>query len=212
MLISCWSVKGGAGTSVVAASLAFELAARFGTALLVDLDGEQPTLLGLAEPDTDADIGPPVPLVDRAVAVGGGLSLLPTHKLETEPDADSLLVRLASVAGPVVVDCGCLGGRPAPHPIAEALAASATQSLLVIRPCYLALRRAVKAPLHPSGVIVVREPGRSLSDRDIADVLGAPVLATVPVSADVARVVDAGLLATRRPWPLRRALQLPVLV
>ncbi len=210
MLVSCWSVKGGAGTSVVAASLAFELAARAGSALLVDLDGEQPTLLGLSLFDNNS--APGDALADLTVSVGGGLTLLPAHALDLEPDADSLLVRLASVVGPVVVDCGCLGGRSAPRPVAEALAASATQSLLVVRPCYLALRRAVSAPLHPSGVIVVREPGRSLSDRDIADVLGAPVVATVPVSADVARVVDAGLLASRRPWPLRKALQLPALV
>lgn len=209
MLISCWSVKGGAGTSVVAAALAFELAARHGSALLLDLDGEQPTLLGLSPRQADATA---TRLLDRAVPVGCGVSLLALEDLGIEPDADSLLTRLASAAGPVVVDCGCLDGRSAPRPVAESLAAAATQSLLVIRPCYLALRRAVNAPIHPSGVIVVRESGRSLSDRDIAEVIGAPVMASVPVTAEVARVVDAGLLATRRPWPLRRALQTPVLV
>jgi hypothetical protein len=109
-----------------------------------------------------------------------------------------------------VVDCGRLGG-PHHHGVAETLAEVATHSLLVLRPCFLSLRRAVAAPVHPSGVIVVREPGRVLSDRDVADVVGAPVLATVPVSPEVARAVDAGLFLSSRPVALRRALRLPVL-
>ena len=50
MLICCWSVKGGSGTSVVAASLAAILASRDATgSLFVDLDGDGPALFGEAE-------------------------------------------------------------------------------------------------------------------------------------------------------------------
>ena len=86
------------------------------------------------------------------------------------------------------------------------MAAGASLSLLVLRPCYLALRRAVDAPLRPSGVVLVAEPGRALGRRDVEDVLDAPVRAEVPVSPAVARMVDAGLLSRRLPRLLERAL------
>ena len=43
----CWAVKGGSGTSVVAACSALTNPL---TRLLVDLDGDQPSVLGLPEP------------------------------------------------------------------------------------------------------------------------------------------------------------------
>ena len=50
MLITCWSVKGGSGTTVIATSLALLFAKRQG-ALLVDLAGDVPAALGLPDPD-----------------------------------------------------------------------------------------------------------------------------------------------------------------
>jgi len=87
------------------------------------------------------------------------------------------------------------------------LAAAATVSLLVIRPCYLALRRASVAPITPSGVVVVHEPGRALGADDVEDVLGVPVVAEVPYDPAVARAVDSGLLAQRLPRGLERSLR-----
>ena len=83
----------------------------------------------------------------------------------------------------------------------------ADASLVVVRGCYLTLRRAVRAPrplARASGVVLVAEPGRSLGRRDVADVLDRPVLAEVPVRAAIARAVDAGLLPTRLPEVLAR--------
>jgi hypothetical protein len=69
---------------------------------------------------------------------------------------------------------------------------------LVVRgPCYLSLRAAVEYRWEPDGVILLAEPGRALSAADVADVLGAPVVAQVPVEPAVARVIDAGLLLAR---------------
>jgi hypothetical protein len=87
------------------------------------------------------------------------------------------------------------------------LAAGASVSLLVLRPCYLALRRAEAAPIRPSGVILVNEQGRSLTRRDVEEVLGVPVRAEIPYEPAVARAVDAGLLATRVPRNLERLLR-----
>jgi hypothetical protein len=83
----------------------------------------------------------------------------------------------------------------------------ASHSLLVLRPCFLALRRATLAPIRPSGVVLVREAGRALGRRDVEDVLGVPVRAEVDVEPAVARAVDAGLLAGRLPRGLAQALR-----
>jgi hypothetical protein len=79
--------------------------------------------------------------------------------------------------------------------------------MLVVRECYLALRRAAAAPLvgRSFGLVVLQEPGRALGPADVAQVLGRPVTARVPVRSAVARAVDAGVLPTRLPEPLARA-------
>jgi MinD superfamily P-loop ATPase len=80
-------------------------------------------------------------------------------------------------------------------------------SLLVTRPCYLALRQALHLGITGAvtGVVVVTEPGRALGVDDVAAVTGLPVIATVPLRAEVARAVDAGVLADCLPDPLATA-------
>jgi hypothetical protein len=76
----------------------------------------------------------------------------------------------------------------------------ASASLLVIRACYLALHRALRNNAsRPTGVILVAEPERCLTSRDIVEILGVPVLAIFPVAPAVARMIDAGLLSARPP-------------
>jgi hypothetical protein len=69
---------------------------------------------------------------------------------------------------------------------------------LVVRNDYLALRRALLAPPTTAGVVLVAEAGRSLGRRDVEEVLGVPILAELPVTASVARYIDAGLLVSAR--------------
>ena len=80
-------------------------------------------------------------------------------------------------------------------------------NIVVIRPCYLALRQALRTGAMSSacGIVVVVEPGRALGCDDVAAVTGLPVIATVPLRADIARAVDAGVLADRLPEPLANA-------
>ena len=215
MLFACWSPKGGSGTTVVAAALGLLLArAAPAGALIADLAGDLPTALGLAPAPTGIGLadwlaaGPDVPddaLGRLEVDAGARLRLLPWRGPAGVPDAgrgEALAAALSADPRPVVVDCG-----PAGTGAALAVAASATVSLLVIRPCYLALRRALDAPLRPSGVVLVTEEGRSLGRADVEDVLGVPVRAEVRVDPSVARAVDAGLLAGRLPRGLERALR-----
>ena len=212
MLVACWSAKGGSGTTVVAAALALSFARASEGAVLADLAGDAPCVLGLPEPDGPGltewlDAGASVPadaLTRIEVDAAPGLSLLPRGAAPppASPRADVLASLLLGDSRTVVADCGV-----GPVGAARAVAAAASVSLLVVRPCYIALRRALAAPLRPSGVVLVSEPGRSLGRLDVEDVLGVPVRAEVAVDASVARAVDAGLLASRLPRSLERALR-----
>lgn len=214
MLVSCWSAKGGVGTTVVAIGLASILARSRPTgALLVDLAGDLPAALGVPEPDgpglggwlAAGDAVPPDALARLEIRVGKGLGLVPRggSALAGEDRARVLASLLAAEPRPVVVDCGVVEG---PSGVAYVLAGAATRSVLVTRACYLALRRAGTVPLRPSEVVLVAEPGRTLDHADVSEVLGAPVRAEVPFDPAVSRAVDAGLLTSRLPRSLARAL------
>lgn len=215
MLVALWSPKGGSGTSVLAAACASVLARR-GECRLADLAGDQPAVLGLgADPPTGlADwlaTGPdaPVDALDRlAVEVAPGLRLVPAgtrRVLAGRPAAEAgtaLGAALGASASPCVVDAG-----RADEPAARMLVEVADASVLVVRGCYLTLRRAVHSPLTPraTGLAFVDEPGRALGATEARDVLDRPVLARVPVKPAIARAVDAGVLAVRPPEALARA-------
>jgi MinD-like ATPase involved in chromosome partitioning or flagellar assembly len=211
LLVACWSAKGGAGTTVVAASLSLLLARRDAPgALLVDLDGDAPGALGTAEPDGPGlagwlAAGPEVPadaLVRLESTPATGLGLLPRGTGPLEPSrADVLVALLRQEPRTVVADCGA-----DPEGVAASVAAAADRSVLVTRACFLALRKALAAPLRPTEVVLLDEPGRALRAGDVEDVLGVPVVAEVAVDPAVARAVDAGLLAARLPRGLAREL------
>lgn len=213
MLVTCWSAKGGSGTTVVATALSLLLARRLTSdVLLVDGGGDVPSALGLGEPSgpgvldwlATPDVGDDA-LARLEVDAGGGLRVLPRGSAEGACGLGDLRgERLLSALAPrpaVVVDAG------PPSPLSFELAAGASVSLLVIRPCYLALRRALAAPVRPSAVVLIEEGKRSLDAIDIEDVLGVPVRAVVPWDESIARCVDAGLLGSRLPGPLVSALR-----
>jgi hypothetical protein len=224
VLVTVWSVKGGSGVSVVSAALAVVLARRRGRALVVDLVGDQPAVLGLPEPSGPglrewlATPGGSAEALGRlALDVSPSLGLLPAGLLGvgTVPDwpddraAD--LVRALTPGTPggpgadaaaVVVDGGVAGRDP----LTDAFTRAGV-SLLVTRPCYLSLRRAARQPVPADGVVLVADAGRALDRRDVEQVLGLPVLCTVQVDPVVSRAVDAGVLVTRLPKVLERSLR-----
>lgn len=209
-MLCFWSVKGGSGCSVTAAVAAL-LAAERREALLVDLAGEQAAILGVA-PDASTGLGvwlgrgeppPPDALARLERPIADRLRLLsfdPDDGGQPRPPEErvELLAQLLRRDHrQVVVDVGT-GTRPWAR-----LLQQAEDRILVIRPCYLALRRAADAST-PTGVVLVGEPGRALTAADVSSVVDAPVLVRLPVDPAIARVVDAGLLASRVPRPLRR--------
>jgi MinD-like ATPase involved in chromosome partitioning or flagellar assembly len=217
MLVTCWSVKGGSGCSLVAAALGLTLARLGHEVLLVDLGGDLPAVLGLPEPDQPGlsewlSAGADVPadgLARLEIEAAPGLALIPgggrpIAEVVGRGDRLRVLAGLLATAGrPVIVDAGLVGAGAPGLP----LVAEARHALLVTRPCFLALRRLTASPGRPTGVVLVVEPGRALGRSDVEEVAGAPVLAEVAFDPAVARAVDAGLLASRLPRVLERSLR-----
>jgi hypothetical protein len=221
VLLALWSPKGGSGTSVVAAAMALVSAGREETRL-ADLGGDQPAILGLPLPPSSSvaagpseglvgwlAAGPSTPtewLDEMSVPVVPGLALLPrgfgigADRLPEEAGA-ALAVGLRD-GGIAVLDAG--SSRGSDHGAAFAAIEVADTALMVIRPCYLALRRAVADArlARSAGAILVEDPGRALDAADVAAVLNVPVVGRVPVRAEIARAVDAGVLRDRLPNPL----------
>jgi hypothetical protein len=214
MLVCFWSPKGGSGTSVVAAAAALVLAGE-GPARVADLAGDLPAVLGLAaDPDLGLHdwlrAGPEAPadaLARLGIDAGRGLVLLPAGAGDVSaapPEAGAALaMALRADPRPTVVDVGVLGAQ---SEVLHAFVEVADVHVIVVRGCYLALRRAVRVELTAgaAGAVYVDEPGRSLGARDVHNVLGVPILATVGLRASTARAVDAGVLPTRLPDALAR--------
>jgi hypothetical protein len=217
VLVCFWSPKGGAGTSVVTAGAA-ALIARRTPVRVVDLDGDLPAIFGLAN---DPELGvcdwlragatAPADALDHLqVEVAPNLALLPTGRRDLDdvlPENGAALAVALRESVPTLCDAGRIA-----HPALGALAEIADANIIVVRGCYLALRRAIHHPAtaFATGVILIDERGRSLGARDIEDVLGVPVLASIEANASIARAADAGVLSSRVPdalaKPLRHAL------
>ena len=209
-MIVCWSVKGGSGTTVVASTLALMRAAESQRgALLVDLAGDVPAVLGLAEPSgpgisdwfAHCDLGSRMTLQSIAIQATANLQIITrgSKQLDASLNFTELCAALKTFDLPIIVDAGC--GLPSPD-----LLAHASSSLMVTRPCYLSLRRAAQLSVSPTGIVLINEPGRALGKHDVEAVIGAPVVSEINFDAAVARAVDAGLLASRIPTIMSKQL------
>lgn len=207
MLTVVWSPKGGQGCSTVAASLTLLTP----ESSLVDACGDGPAVLGLADPTGDGVVD--VLVSDLAVGVEV-LSLLSVEAYWTrvvpagsaDPSGVSLerWCELAEVlredVGEWVVDAGTGPGRAMAQ-------VAGVRSVLVVRNCYLALRRSVGCRPDPDVVVLIEEPSRALGRADVVAVLTVAPVVAVPLDPSVARAVDAGLFTTRLPRALARALE-----
>jgi hypothetical protein len=205
-VILCWAAKGGSGTTVVACGLALG-SSRSQPTTLVDLSGDCATALGIDEPT-----GPGVvdwlasptagtaDLIRLSVTVRNAVSLIPRGDGPAPADQWARLAAALAGSANVIIDAGT--GHPP-----QALHDAAEQSLLVTRPCFIAIRRAQHLDIRPTGIVLVDEPGRALTSGDVEHALGVPVAAELRLDPAVARAVDAGLLIARLPKSLIIALR-----
>lgn len=210
MYTLCWSVKGGSGTTVVAAAVAL-VGARSAPTVVVDLGGDIAPALGVVSPGGPGVgewLAAPGAAADRlwqlAHECGDDLRLvhpgaMPAGAEFTDIAAERLAAACATAPFHVVIDAGPIVPSAALHHLAE-------RSLLVVRPCFLALRRSVAHLGSATGVVMIDEPGRCLGRTDVERSLDARVVATVPWDPAVARAVDAGLLSARLPASIARPL------
>jgi hypothetical protein len=194
-MITCWSVKGGSGTSVVAALLAIAFA-RIERTVLVDADGDQPAIFGVSTPSAGFrdwwQSGVEIDALQRlAIDISSSLRLIPSGTVAPTAQRDFVGVDDAQT----IVDAGVVREVGFGSQLVE----NSAKSFLILRPCYLAARRASMSSLRIDGMIVVEEQGRTLRPKDLAEVVGAPVVATLPWDLSLARVIDAGRLANRVP-------------
>ena len=183
---------------------------------VADLAGDLPAIFGLgAEPSlgvldwlasgpeapTDALDRLRVEVAPRIALLPRGGADLPAAAITVGEAGAALAVTLRESPIPTLVDCGT-----ASDPASRVVVEVADASVVVLRGCYLALRRAVhgSALASTTAAVLLEEPGRSLSANDVSEVFDLPVLARVPVKPQIARAVDAGVLATRLPEPLAR--------
>jgi hypothetical protein len=190
-------------------ALALLAAERFSDSWFVDLAGDGPAALGAAEPagpgigdwlaapesiGRDAIARLVVPIGNLGVVPLGERSGAVTERWHTLADT------LAAGHRRSVVDAGI---GPPPDPLRE----RASADLLVVRGCYLSLRRAAALRRPPTGVVLVNEPRRVLRRPDVERAVGVPVVGEVDWDPDVARAVDSGLLSQRLPRSLRSGLK-----
>jgi hypothetical protein len=180
------SPKPGSGTTTTAALLALTAASDQPT-VLVDLVGDQAPLMAITPAGRISIVTNCLELVHaEALSLGEQTNVIAANK---SPEYH------------VVIDAG-----RADNPIHEHLPAGATVTW-VLRPCYLALRRAVAATTRPDQIVLVSELGRALTPVDVEHILGAPVVASIEIHPEIARATDAGLLVGGPPRRAIRALR-----
>ncbi len=215
MFWSVYSAKGGSGVSVLACALALE-AAQDRSVLLIDWCGDAADILSVpdlppegvrdwcrADPSVDGEAVDQLarPVTDTLRLLGPGA---------TDPTQPADAGRIAALsdaalrsASLVIVDLGAI--PPAQISDQAVVASVSDRATLVVRACYLNLRRATRVPVEPTDVVEITEPGRSLKTVDIEGVLKRPVDLRIAEDPLVARAVDMGLSVSRAPWAIRRA-------
>ena len=235
MFVTCWTAKGGSGTSVVAAGLAI-LYAQTSPTLLIDGVGDTREVFGCDDRAMRNESGvldwlvgdsrvPASRLAGLEVRVSDSLSFLPMGGVGISSDSvrgligtDEMrqrFVELRSWLGQrnTVVDAGSFTNGDDDAVLGwrtdrlKSWHAIADRSLLVMRTCYMSIVRAKNASIRPNGVVLVDEPGRMYTAEDVRTALGVPVVATIPWDMQTARAIDAGRISRRLPRTLERALR-----
>ncbi|MEZ5321443.1 MAG: hypothetical protein R2698_05110 [Microthrixaceae bacterium] len=211
-----WSAKGGVGCSTVAVAMAAARSRRSASTILVDLAGDLAILGDVGHPPghgvTDwLQSDAPTACLDELIRpLAPGVDLVPTGSGTrwSEERLLSLLEWCSSTDRPVVLDVGVV-------PVRAVTALGATRrhlarradSLLVTTACYLALRRLEELSVRPGrGAVLLREPGRRLGRVEVAELVGAPVVAQLDRDPLIARSVDSGRILGRAPRSMTRAL------
>jgi hypothetical protein len=208
MLTTVCGAKGGQGCATVTGGLTLIGA----PAVVVDAGGDVPAVLGVPEPAGPgvvdlllSDLPVTVEALRRLLVEVGTTGVVPRG----DDRVGDVTTQRWQELGRVLTDDGARWLVDAgTGPAVQTAMVSGVLVLLVVRNCFLALRRSVQCTPRPDGVVLVSEPHRALDVRDVEAVLPGVPITAVRTDPAVARAVDAGLLAARLPRSLRGDLTL----
>ena len=193
------SPKGGNCTTVTATAYALLMAARGTHTVLIDLCGDVPAAAGMAEPTTpgindwlsESSTSDAQTLVTLGTPFDNGLVIV--HRgssfVEGQPRWSDLANAISTLPMNIVIDAGTTF-------LPDELRRAVTHVTMVVKPCYLSLRRASRMQ-RPTQLFVVCEESRALTIKDVGHVLGMPVTCEIPYTSAISRAVDAGMLPSR---------------
>ena len=193
------SPKGGNCTTVTATAYALLMAARGTHTVLIDLCGDVPAAAGMAEPTTpgindwlsESSTSDAQALVTLGTPFDNGLVIV--HRgssfVEGQPRWSDLATAITTLPMNIVIDAGTTF-------LPDELRRAVTHVTMVVKPCYLSLRRASRMQ-RPTQLFVVCEESRALTIKDVGHVLGMPVTCEIPYTSAISRAVDAGMLPSR---------------
>ena len=193
------SPKGGNCTTVTATAYALLMAARGTHTVLIDLCGDVPAAAGMAEPTTpgindwlsESSTSDAQTLVTLGTPFDNGLVIV--HRgssfVEGQPRWSDLANAITTLPMNIVIDAGTTF-------LPDELRRAVTHVTMVVKPCYLLLRRASRMQ-RPTQLFVVCEESRALTIKDVGHVLGMPVTCEIPYTSAISRAVDAGMLPSR---------------
>ena len=193
------SPKGGNCTTVTATAYALLMAARGTHTVLIDLCGDVPAAAGMAEPTTpgindwlsESSTSDAQTLVTLGTPFDNGLVIV--HRgssfVEGQPRLSDLANAITTLPMNIVIDAGTTF-------LPDELRRAVTHVTMVVKPCYLSLRRASRMQ-RPTQLFVVCEESRALTIKDVGHVLGMPVTCEIPYTSAISRAVDAGMLPSR---------------
>ena len=193
------SPKGGNCTTVTATAYALRMAARGTHTVLIDLCGDVPAAAGMAEPTTpgindwlsESSTSDAQALVTLGTPFDNGLVIV--HRgssfVEGQPRWSDLANAITTLPMNIVIDAGTTF-------LPDELRRAVTHVTMVVKPCYLSLRRASRMQ-RPTQLFVVCEESRALTIKDVGHVLGMPVTCEIPYTSAISRAVDAGMLPSR---------------
>jgi hypothetical protein len=175
------------------------MAARGTHTVLIDLCGDVPAAAGMAEPTTpgindwlsESSTSDAQALVTLGTPFDNGLVIV--HRgssfVDGQPRWSDLANAITTLPMNIVIDAGTTF-------LPDELRRAVTHVTMVVKPCYLSLRRASRMQ-RPTQLFVVCEESRALTIKDVGHVLGMPVTCEIPYTSAISRAVDAGMLPSR---------------
>lgn len=207
MLISVLSSKGGVGTSSVAALFAKGLSLIKETLLIDACNGDLHAICCIEDAqysfeDWSSSEQPSAKTL-KAISkdIDSNLSCVPSSRVTQSativaPTQANIVEEILKTSPGCVLDFGTQQSQ-----FVQTCIEASDLVVLVLRQCYLSFLAVKHNPYlkNVDVIVVIKEPGRSISVSKIAEVLNVNCVVEINAQKDFARTIDAGVLVQRPP-------------